>query len=213
MSNWLRNYFPSRVTFARLFQQNCENLLEMSSLLLSGLEADSAGQREDLFKKVDRLEEKGDDFTHKIYLELEKTLFPPINRKHIHILAAVMDDIADQIQEATGRIQLYNLESVYAPMADIAAYIWQSVTEIKTLILSVFNIKDVQSMRLTCKSIKQFEHETDLIYYRALASLFQHEKDPITVLKYRDILYSLETAVNKCKATADAIETILINRV
>lgn len=213
MSNWLRNYFPSRETFAHLFQQNCENLLEMSSLLLSGLGADSAEQREDLFKKVDRLEEKGDDFTHKIYLELEKTLFTPINRKHIHTLASVMDDIADQIQEATGRIQLYNLESIYTPMADIAAYIWQSVTEIKTLIVSVFDIKDVQGMRLTCKSIKQFEHETDLIYYRALASLFKNEQDPITVLKYRDILHSLETAVNKCKATADAIETILINRV
>lgn len=213
MRTWLRNYFPSKATFANLFDQNCENLMEMSALLVSGLETDSASQRENLFKQVDRLEEKGDGFTHKIYLELEKTLFPPINRKHIHNLASVMDDIADQIQEATGRIQLYNLETIYQPMADIAAYISQAVAEITKLILSVFDIKDAPAMRMACKNIKQFEHQTDLIYYRALADLFKNEKDPITLLKCRDILYSLETAVNKCKNTADAIETILINKI
>lgn len=212
MINWLRNYFPSRITFANLFEQNCENLMEMTALLVSGLETDSVILRESLFKRIDLLEERGDDFTHKIYLELEKTLFPPINRKHIHTLAAIMDDIADQIQEATGRIQFYNLETIYPPMNDIAARISKAVTEIDRLIQSVFDIKDVDKMRISCKSIKHFEHEADQIYYHALADLFRNQNDPIIVLKCRDILYSLETAVNKCKNTADAIETILINK-
>lgn len=212
MINWLRNYFPSRTTFANLFEQNSENLTEMSSLLISGLETDSAALRESLFKRIDMLEEKGDDFTHKIYLELEKTLFPPINRKHIHTLAAVMDDIADQIQEATGRIQFYNLETIYAPMIAIAGNISRAVTEIDLLIQSVFYIKNADKMRIRCKSIKHFEHETDQIYYHALADLFRNEQNPIVVLKCRDILYSLEAAVNRCKNTADAIETILINK-
>lgn len=211
MSNWLRNYFPSKTTFVDLFEQNCENLVEMSVLLVSGLETDSAILRESLFKRIDLLEEKGDDFTHKIYLELEKTLFPPINRKHIHVLAAIMDDVADQIQEAAGRIQHYNLETIYTPMTGIAACIAQAVMEIDLLIQSVFDMKDMDKMRIACKSIKYFEHEADQLYYHALANLFRNETDPIIVLKCRDILYSLETAVNKCKNTADVIETILIN--
>lgn len=212
MSNWLRNYFPSKAAFISLFEQSSENLVEMSTLLVSGLETDSAILRESLFKRIDLLEEKGDDFTHKIYLELEKTLFPPINRKHIHALAAIIDDVADQIQEASGRIQHYSLETIYMPMTDIAAYIARAVLEIEKLILSVFDRKDMDKMHIACKNIKYFEDEADQLYYHALANLFRNEPDPIIVLKCRDILYSLETAVNKCKSTADAIETILINR-
>jgi len=212
MNNWFRNYFPSRATFADLFEQNCENLMEMSALLVSGLGTDSLILRESLFHRIDLLEEKGDDFTHKIYLELEKTLFLPINRKHIHALAAIMDDIADHIQEAARRVQIYNLESIYAPMNGIAACVSRAVIEIDLLIQSVFDIKNADKMRIACKSIKHFEREADQLYYHALANLFRIETDPIAVLKCRDILYSLETAVNKCKNTADAIETILINK-
>ena len=185
MSSWLRNYFPSKTTLSNLFNQDCDNLMEMSALLTSGLQAEWAGDRESLFKQIDKLEEKGDDFTHKIYLELEKTLFPPINRKHIHALASAIDDIADHIQEATGRIQLYNIDFIYTPINDIATNVSKAIVEIKLLITSVFNIKDADAMRLICRNIKKLEQQTPC---SNTAISYTRSKPPPTSAKTRQML-------------------------
>jgi uncharacterized protein Yka (UPF0111/DUF47 family) len=66
-------------------------------------------------------------------------------------------------------------------------------------------------MIASCRLIKEYEHQTDLIYYHALADLFANEKDAITLIKHRDILSSLEASVNKCKNVTDAIEIIVLN--
>jgi predicted phosphate transport protein (TIGR00153 family) len=213
MSNWLNNYISSSSTFYNLFCEGSRNLAEMCDLLLNGLNNRSLEQREALFKQIDGLEGKGDDITHQIYLALEKVYFTPFKRKDIHVLASAMDDVADHIQETTGRIQLYNIELITPAIKEMSVYISKAISEIEKLTLALHDINNIEEMYIGCKQIKYYEHQTDLIYYTALAELFANEKDPINILKYRDILYSLETAANKCKKTADAIETILINSI
>ena len=189
------------------------NLTEMCSLLIEGLDEGATDERDTLFKRIDDLEKKGDDLTHKIYLALEKHYFTPFNKKDMYVLASAMDDVADQIQETTGRIQLYNIDNIKPAIKEMALYIQKAINELEKLTNSLPDIKQNNGeMYVWCKEVKNNEHQTDLIYYSALAELFSYEKNAITLLKYRDILYSLETAANKCKNTADAIETILINR-
>lgn len=213
MGNWLNNYFSHRSVFYDLFNQSSKNLVEIAVLLVSIVDTDSFEERESLFNKISALEECGDDITHKIHIALDKIHFTPLNRKDIHVLASVMDDVADHIQEATGRMQLYNVYNITAPMKEMAHYILKAVNGIEMLTLSLNPIKNRDELIVVCKQIKGYEHQTDLIYYKALAELFAVEKNAINLLKNRDILYSLETAANKCKSVADAIETIIINSI
>ncbi|MDB5010072.1 MAG: hypothetical protein JWQ06_861, partial [Mucilaginibacter sp.] len=62
-----------------------------------------------------------------------------------------------------------------------------------------------------CRQIKQYEHQSDQIYYNAVAKLFEDEKDAINLIKYREILASLEGSVNRCKNAAEALEGISLN--
>jgi predicted phosphate transport protein (TIGR00153 family) len=213
MASWFSNYFSSKTVFATLFGQVSDNLEEMSALLIEGFNMDEAADREMIFKRIDALEEKGDDCTHKIYLALEKIYFAPYNKKDIHVLASVMDDIADQIQEAASRVQLYDITVINPAMKQMAEYIAKSVIDIQTLIRLLYEKGTLPDMYDHCKRIKAYEHETDLIYYRALGDLFATEKSPVNLLKYRDILQSIESGANRCKNTADAIETILLSSI
>jgi uncharacterized protein Yka (UPF0111/DUF47 family) len=63
----------------------------------------------------------------------------------------------------------------------------------------------------SCKIIKDYERQSDQIYYNSLADLFANEKDAITLIKYREVLHSLESTANKCKNTTDVLQAILLN--
>jgi len=211
MGNWLGNYFSSGSTFYKLFGEASVNLTEMCHLLIDGLNDELAERRNAFFKQIDTLEEKGDTITHQIYLNLGKVYFTPFNKKDMYVLASAMDDIADQIQETASRIQLYDIDTIKPAIKEMAAYVLNAIREIEKLAKSLHDVKNIDEMYIACKEVKKNEHQIDLIYYKALAELFSNEKDAIVLLKYKDIFYSLETAANKCKNTADAIETILIN--
>jgi uncharacterized protein Yka (UPF0111/DUF47 family) len=92
-------------------------------------------------------------------------------------------------------------------------YIRLSSNEIQKLINRLDNIEDSGSMIDKCRLIREYERQTDSIYYHALADLFASEKDAIKLIKHRDILFSLEESANKCKNVTDAIEIIVLNSI
>jgi predicted phosphate transport protein (TIGR00153 family) len=212
MRNLFEDFFSHKALFFGMFNEAGANIVEMAELLVKLTEIDLQEERDETINRINSLEEKGDNITHKVYLSLDKIVFTPLYRKDIHTLISAIDDVADHIHESAGRIRTYKLQKIIEPMKDIAQYILRSCTELNQLINSLDRKVQVDLMFNACKQIKKYEYQADLIYYRSLADLFANEKDPIELIKYRDILSSLETSTNKCKNVTDAIETILINR-
>jgi uncharacterized protein len=213
MRNLFRDFFSHQALFYDLFSQAGRNIVRMSELLSNVIVTPSVEERELLYRQINALEEAGDYITHKVYLGLDKVFFTPFNRKDIHILASTIDDVADNVHEAAGRMQLYNIDRFTPAIGDLAGYIKQSCSELQKLICSLRKIDDTESMLTSCRLVKEYEHRSDDIYNHALADLFANEKDPFTLIKHRDILYSLEASANKCKNVTDAIEIIVINSI
>jgi len=207
-----QDFFSHKAMFYDLFDQAAKNVAEMATLLVSVVNTERADERELIFKHIDKMENTGDDITHKIYLWLDKIVFTPFNRNDIHALASTLDDVADTIQEASGRMYLYNVVEFVPPIKEISAIILQASREIEKAINLLRLPKNANLVIELCRQIKSYERQADQVYYHAVAELFSDEKDPIRLLKYREILFSLETAVNKCKNTTDVLNTVLINR-
>ncbi|MDB4926797.1 DUF47 domain-containing protein [Mucilaginibacter sp.] len=184
----------------------------MAGLLVTAVNTSEAIEREVIFKQIDKLENTGDDITHKIYLALDQVMFTPINRSSIHVLASCIDDVADTIQEAGGRIYLYNILDFVTPIKEIALLIQKAGIEIEKAVNLLREVDNDDTCNAACKQIKIYEHQSDQIYYNAVAELFANETDAINLIKYREILSSLENTVNRCKNASDALEAILINR-
>ena len=156
-------------------------------------------KREVIFKEIDRLEGIGDDTTHKIYLALDKVVFTPLNRQDIHTLASAIDDVADFINEASERMFLYNIDEVIPAIKEISDIVLKASREIESAVNMLRSSTKGGMILESCKLIKTYERESDHIYYNSLADLFANEKDAITLIKYREILHSLESTTNKCK--------------
>ncbi|MBS1531033.1 MAG: DUF47 family protein [Bacteroidetes bacterium] len=213
MRNIFRDFFSHRALFFGLFSQAGKNVVQMSELLAHAINTPSAEERMAIFKQINTLEEMGDNITHKVYLGLDKVFFTPFNRNDIHILASAIDDVADNVHEAAGRIQLYNIECFLPAVDEIANYIKRSCFELQKLICSLGKIEHTEDLLASCKRVKEYEHASDHIHNLALADLFANEKDPFTLIKHRDILYSMEASAHKCKHATDAIEIIILNSI
>ncbi|MEO8887296.1 MAG: DUF47 family protein [Mucilaginibacter sp.] len=211
MAGIFKHYFSNRSLFYNLFNEAAKNMIEMANLLLTVVNIEDEREREPVFKQLDKLENNGDDITHKIYLALDKVIFTPLNRGAIHTLASAIDDVSDTIQEASGRMYLYNIIHFSFAMKQIAALILEAAKEIEKAVLILNVPKSRDEIIISCRQIKQYERHADLIYYKSVAQLFADEKDAINLIRYREILASLENSVNRCKNVAEALESISLN--
>lgn len=58
--------------------------------------------------------------------------------------------------------------------------------------------------------INRLENEGDLTYRRTLTALFESGLDPITIIKIKDIVHSLESCTDAFEELANVIESIAL---
>jgi uncharacterized protein Yka (UPF0111/DUF47 family) len=212
MNSIFRNYLTNGGLFFDLFENATSNMVEMAKLLVTVINSNIDGTRELFVEQLGRMENNSDNITHKIYLNINKIIFTPLNRSNIRQLAAGIHDVADTIQEAGGRMHLYNIVDFNPAMAEISAILLKTAIEIEKAVNLLRTSKKSEPVFELCRQIKIYERQSDLVYYNSIANLFANEKDAIQLVKYREILHSLETSVNKCKNVTDVLNTILLNR-
>ncbi len=212
MFSTLVQYFTPRgkKLFFPLFDQATQNVVSMAELLKKEVNDPTSINTKDLYQKIDRLENIGDDITHHINIELSKNFITPFDREDIHALVSSIDDVADYIHESANRMFLYGLTEFTKPMQLLADLILEAAFELQKLINELKDIENVEIITGYCNSIYAIETKADHVYNKAVADLFDYEKDPIQMIKYQEILLGLETATDMCKDVVKVVESIMI---
>lgn len=207
----LHKLLPKDDKFHKYFEEDADNLLKASGVfkdLMSN--AISADARTAMIKQIEQLEHQGDEMTHRIFSELSSTFITPFDREDIHELTSKLDDILDYIHGAAGRIVLYRVETITPEMATLASMIYEQTVQLSIAIPHLRDLKSVEEIRAALVKINSIENEADDLFERAIAHLFETCRDPILLIKQKELLVSLETATDKCEDAANAIETIIV---
>jgi uncharacterized protein len=163
-----------------------------------------------LVQEISDLEHEGDKITHDTVLALHQTWITPLDREEIHGLISRLDDVLDFIDSAADRIALYEITDARSEAIDIAKILELSCSELSRAMGMLQNMKDAKPLLSLCMHINRHEHDADLIFRRGLARLFNERNDPLDVMKWRDILESIETATDRCEDVANIIEGIVL---
>jgi len=211
LDRFLHFLLPTDDTFLILFEKDVENLLAAAStfkeLMSNAISKEERGQK---IRKIEEFEHKGDEVTHNIYSELGSTFITPFDREDIHELASKLDDILDYIHGAAARIVLYRVESISREQERLAELIFEQVAELHKAIPQLRNFKSVKEISESLVRINSIENEADDLFERAIASLFDTCKDPIQLIKEKELLVSLETATDQCEDAANVLESIIV---
>ncbi len=202
---------PTDDRFFTFFEKDAENLLAAAKifkeLMSNSISREERGQK---IRKIEELEHRGDEVTHQIYSELGSNFITPFDREDIHSLASKLDDILDFLQGAATRIVLYRVESISPEMEQLAEMVYQQVVELHKAIPQLRSFKSVEAISESLVRINSLENEADDLFERAIAHLFDTCKDPIQLIKTKELLVSLETATDQCEDAANVIESIIV---
>jgi hypothetical protein len=210
--NSIFQYFvpKDKKIFFPLFEQAANNVVVMSKVLVDAVNSDDAVAREEMFKQIDKLENKGDELTHQIYLELGKNFITPFDREDIHSLATAIDDVADFIQGAANRMSLYKIDEYNDHIRKLSDLILQASIDLEKAVRELKDLKNIRNIADSCIRINSVENQADYVFDRAVADLFLYETDAIRLIKYKEILAALETATDRCEDAANVMESILV---
>ena len=210
--NSIFQYFvpKDKKIFFPLFEQAASNVVAIATVLVEAVNTANPATREEMFKQIDKLENRGDELTHQIYLELGKNFITPFDREDIHALATAIDDVADNIQGAANRMSLYRIDEFNDHIKKLADLILQASIDLEKAVRELKDLRNVRAIADSCIRINSVENQADYVFDRAVADLFLYEKDAIKLIKYKEILAVLETATDMCEDAANVMESILV---
>jgi uncharacterized protein len=163
-------------------------------------------------RRIKEIEHEADVVTHQCVEAIRKTLRWPFKRDDIYQLITRLDDIVDHVEASSDRIALYELTVMTPECRDMAGVLVRATEEIKLALGELRYVKGPSGILDRCIEINRLENEADSILRNAVARLFQGTKDPVMIIKWKEIYEFLENATDRCEDVANIIEGIVLEQ-
>jgi predicted phosphate transport protein (TIGR00153 family) len=200
---------PKDKKFFPLFEEASANLVQLASILHEAVNL-PLKERNELFSKIDELEQKGEDITRLTNLELSRNFITPFDREDIHSLITSIDYVADNLHGASSRMRLYQVDKITKSIRKLTEINLEACQHIDVAVQELRDLKKMKNITSACAKISKLESKSDSVYDKAVADLFENETDAKNIIKYKEVLSVLETATDKCKRVASVLESITV---
>lgn len=203
------NLIPREVAFFELFQKAAHNMIEGSRLLKDMMEEfkDPVEQAR-LIKDVEHI---GDGITHDIARRLNQTFITPIDREDIHALASALDDVLDLVEAVADRFVVFRITEPSETAIKLANILYQAAGAVGAGIDRLG--QPHADLNECCIRVNSLENEADRITRDAISRLFEEEKDPIAVIKWKEIYENFEEGTDRCEDVANILERIALKHI
>jgi predicted phosphate transport protein (TIGR00153 family) len=196
---------PVDTSFYVLFTEQAQHLVGGASILAEMLAEGS--DRDDVARRMREAEHQADETTHAIVKKVNTTFVTPFDREDIYSLASGLDDVMDLMDEVVDMILLYEVR-VLPPELSTQVEVLQRCAELTAA--SMPNLQSLQSLDEYWIEINRLENAGDKNHRRTIAKLFSGEFKTIEVLKLKDIVESLEEAIDAFEKVANIVEQIAV---
>ena len=200
------NFLPKEEQYFDLFAQMTHYISDAARTLEEML-TDKDADFEEYSQRIKGLEHACDELTHNIATRLNKSFITPFDREDIYLMSSALDDIVDLIDDAARAIVMFDIHEITDHARSFASVIQRMSVELREIVSTLKRPKGV-TPRLV--EIHRLENEGDDIYHAAVAELFHDNRDPLFVLKWKEIYEKLEAAVDRCENVANIIESVII---
>jgi len=199
---------PKEEKFFDLFDELANKIEEGGELFLDMVE--HYEYSEPKIAKLKVMEQEADVITHKTYEKMHKTFLTPIDREDIYALVNKMDSILDMIEASAARMSLYKVKFLAKEIIDQAKILNKAIKKVKYIVHAMKNMKNAKMILDACVEINTLENEGDIVMRMTMTRLFEQEKDPIELIKWKEIFERIEEAIDVCEDVANVVEGIVL---
>ena len=204
----LKRFMPRETNFFDYFERHAATTVrgcrELVDLTTAGTDFEARAAR------IKDIEHEADSITHDCVEALHKTFITPIDRDQIHMLISHMDDIMDYVETVSDLCVLYNVTGMTQDARDLAAVLLDATLHIEGAVKGLRDMKHAEKISAACIEVNRLENAGDELLRRAVARLFNEEKDPVAIIKWKELYENLEIATDRCEDVANIIEGIVL---
>lgn len=197
---------PKDEKFFEMFNQLAAEIVRGAELLKEMLDRydDPVGDQ----KRIKEVEHAADAVTHDIIRKLNKSFVTPFDREDIYALASGLDDILDLIDASAQRFVMFHVDKPTPQAKSLAFLILKSCQSLQKAVAILGG--RVEAIAEHCKEVNALENEADRVHREAITNLFDNEKNPIELIKWKEIYETLEKATDKCEDAANVLESVVV---
>src|SRR5215471_8116872 len=197
---------PREEKFYALFLKQVETISEAARLLLDGVSRGNS-RMAGAATEIVVLEHTGDELIHEVFTRLNQTFITPLDPEDIHNVSSALDNVLDGIEDTAHRLVSYRIDPIPTAMVQLA----QIVASCAKAFTAAFTALERSGPIMEhCIEINRLENEADGIGRTAVADLFDREKDPITLIKLKEIYEFFEATVDSCEDVADVLQNVVV---
>ena len=201
-------FIPREEKFYDLFEELADKIEEGSNLFLDMLlNYDSFEQR---LSKLKEIEHEADIITHRTYEKMHTTFLTPIDREDIYALVNKMDSILDMTEASAIRMSLYKIKAPKEELIQQAKLLNEATAKVKQVVRGLRDMKNAKMILDACIEINTLENAGDQILRSTMANLFEREKNPFELIKWKEIFERFEEAMDVCEDVSNIVEGIVL---
>ena len=200
------NLLPKDDEFLHLFKRHAQILCRASRLLVNGLSDGYDGVCR-IQDDIRDMEDEGDKVVHSIFGHMRSTFITPFDPEDIQSLATALDNVLDHIEDVTFRIVAYRLKPIPSAVTLLAEMVSKCCSVLMDALAALHARKAVLNY---CIEINRIENDADKMERNLIAELFRSEKDPIELIRKKEIYELLEATTDRCEDVADVIQNVAV---
>ncbi len=197
---------PREEQYFTLFAQMTSYINDAAKTLVEMLALQNSDFQE-YVQRIKSIEHACDDLTHNIATRLNKSFITPFDREDIYMMSKALDDVVDLIDGAARSVVMYDIREATDYARQLAGVLQRMALQLHEVV-SILQKPTGVTERLI--ELHRLENEGDDIYQRAVGGLFHENRDPLEVIKWKDVYEKLEAAIDRCENVANIIEGVII---
>ena len=205
-------FLPRDHKFFDLLVDHARMALNASSVLAQGISEGGTEQGRNMASRIRDIERAGDKALRELDRKLHQTFITPLDGEDIHELGSTVDDILDHLDAVAWRIDAYGLNDSPGDLPQIVQMVHGCIESSVAALQSLQKNGVDKPDELTdlCQEINARELATEDRVRVVMRDLFRTERDPIALMKKKEVYDLLEQTGDYCETLADVLESVAV---
>ena len=208
--NIIKWFMPKEERFHDLFVRDTQTLLKAARVFAEIAASRSLEERRAKTVELKAIEHEGDNITRLVFEALNSTFITPLDREDIRQIASNLDDILDHLEGVAQHIVIFELSDSPEGLRHFADILLKMTEEIDRVTRSVWDLANEKDIHASIVRISDLENEGDVLYSTEIANLFKDDRNPVEILKWKEVFEGLEDACDSCKDFSHAIANVVM---
>jgi predicted phosphate transport protein (TIGR00153 family) len=203
-------FMPKEERFHDLLQKDTQNLVLATRIFAEIASSASLEERRVKTVKLKAVEHDGDQLTRQIFEALNSTFITPLDREDLRVIASDLDDILDLVEGVAQSLVMFEMAESPEAIRQFATILVGMAQEIDKATGLIWDLSNEKTIQASLMRISELENQGDTLYSTVMADLFRAGRDPIEILKWKEIYQGLEDACDGCKDYTHALGNVVI---